>query len=167
MKRYAANIITGCRVLFSVFLLLFPAFSLWFYVLYLTSGITDVIDGPVARKTGSAGAFGSRLDTLADIAFTAAALIKILPAIQAPEWALVWIAVIAAIKVTGIVSGLIRYKKFFAQHTILNKVTGVLLFLLPLTFHFIEMRYSIITVCVAATAAAIQESWYIRRGIEV
>ena len=167
MKRYAANIITGCRILFSVLLLLFPAFSSWFYVLYLASGITDMIDGPVARKTGSAGAFGSRLDTLADIVFTAAALIKILPAMQAPEWALIWIAVIAAIKVTGIISGLVRYKKFFAQHTILNKMTGVLLFLLPLTFHFIEMRYSITVTCVAATAAAIQEGWYIRRGIEI
>ena len=167
MKQYAANIITGCRVLFSVLLLLFPVFSFWFYVLYLASGITDMIDGPVARKTGSAGAFGSRLDTLADIAFTAVALIKILPAIQAPEWALVWIAVIAAIKAVGIVFGLIRYKKFFAQHTMLNKATGVLLFLLPLTLRLIELRYSIIAVCVIAAAAAIQESWYIRRGIEV
>ena len=167
MKRYAANIITGCRMLFSVLLLLFPVFSFWFYVLYLASGITDMIDGPVARKTGSAGAFGSRLDTLADIAFTVAALIKILPAIQAPEWALVWIAGIAAIKVAGIISGLVRYKKFFAQHTMLNKATGVLLFLLPLTFRIIEMRYSIIVVCVIAAAAAIQESWYSRRGIEV
>ena len=69
MKRYAANIITGFRIVFSILLLMFPAFSSGFYFMYLAGGITDMIDGAVARKTNSVSSFGSRLDSLADFIF--------------------------------------------------------------------------------------------------
>lgn len=158
MKRYAANIITLCRILFGVSMLFFPAFSFGFYAMYLAGGITDMIDGTVARRTNSVSKFGSRLDTIADFVFTASALVKILPVMAVPKWALVWAAAIAAIKIANVALGFTRGKGFFAVHTAMNKVTGLLLFLLPLTFAFIEMRYSIIAACSIATAAALQES---------
>ena len=74
---------------------------------------------------------------------------------------MVWFFVIAVIKIANIALGLIRNKRFFAEHTVMNKITGFLLFLLPLTFAFIEIRYSVFAVCFAATAAAIQEGYYI------
>ena len=55
-KSWAANLITGTRILFSVALLFCPAFSLSFYVLYLLAGLTDMVDGAVARKTGTVSA---------------------------------------------------------------------------------------------------------------
>ena len=55
----------------------------------------------------------------------------------------------------------LKTKKFIDLHTILNKVTGLLLFFLPLTFHFIELTYSFVVVCTIANIAAIQESYYI------
>lgn len=166
MKRYAANIITLCRIVFGVSMLFFPAFSFGFYAMYLAGGITDMIDGTVARRTNSVSKFGSRLDTIADFVFTASALVKILPVIDIPKWALIWAAAIAAIKITNPAIGLIRGKRFFAVHTAMNKITGLLLFLLPLTFAFIEMRYSIIAVCSIATAAALQESCRIIKEAE-
>ena len=42
-----------------------------FYTLYLVAGVSDMIDGTVARKTGTAGAFGSKLDTAADFMLVA------------------------------------------------------------------------------------------------
>lgn len=167
MKQYVANIITGSRMIFSIGMLMFPTFSFWFYVMYLAGGITDMIDGTVARKTDSVSAFGSHLDTVADVAFLSSALIKILPVIDIPKWSLVWIFVIAIIKIVNIILGFIRDKRFFVEHTVMNKITGFLLFLLPLTFVFIEIRYSVIAVCSIATVAAIQEGYYIKKGIEV
>ena len=167
MKRYAANIITGSRIIFSILMLMFPTFSFWFYAMYLAGGITDMIDGTVARKTDSASAFGSHFDTAAEIGFLSSALIKILPAIDVPKWSFAWIFVIAVIKIVNITLGFIRNKRFFAEHTIMNKITGFLLFLLPWTFAWIEIRYSIITVCSIATVAAIQEGYDIQKGIEV
>ena len=167
MKRYIANFITGCRILFSLLMLLFPVFSFWFYIMYLSGGITDIIDGTIARKTNSASAFGSHLDTAADVIFTASAFIKVLPSIAIPKWALIWIIVIVAVKTANILHGLIRSKLFFAEHTVLNKITGLLLFLLPLTFSFIKPHYSIASICSIATAAAIQEGYYIRKEREI
>ncbi len=159
-----ANMITSSRILCSIVLLFFPAFSPWFYVLYLINGFTDMIDGTVARKTGSVSEFGSKLDTVADFIFVVACFTKLLPAIDIPTWLLIWISLIAVIKIINVVSGFICCMRFVAVHTVMNKVTGLLLFILPLTLTFIEMRYSAIFVCGVATFAAIQEGHFIRTG---
>jgi len=43
----------------------------------------------------------------------------------------------------------------------------LLLFLIPLALQFIEIKYSLIAVCIVATISAIQEGYYIRTGQEV
>ena len=48
----------------------------------------------------------------------------------------------------------------------MNKVTGVLLFLLPLTIPAAPLKYAAVIVCTAATFAAIQEGHLIRTGRE-
>ena len=158
-----ANIITGCRILCSILLLFFPALSPAFFILYLVAGFTDMIDGTIARKTNTASEFGSRLDTIADMVFVAACMIKLFPALTIPTWLLIWIGVIAIIKVINILSGYILQKKFVDKHTILNKVTGAALFILPLTLPLIELKYSGGFVCTLATLAAVQEGHLIRR----
>ena len=158
-----ANIITGCRILCSILLLFFPALSPAFFILYLVAGFTDMIDGTIARKTNTASEFGSRLDTIADMVFVAACMIKLFPVLTTPTWLLIWIGVIAIIKVINILSGYILQKKFVDKHTILNKVTGAALFILPLTLLLIELKYSGGFVCALATLAAVQEGHLIRR----
>ena len=64
-----ANLITSLRIICSIALLLCPALSQVFYVLYIIAGVTDMIDGTVARKTNTVSEFGSRLDTVADFIF--------------------------------------------------------------------------------------------------
>ena len=157
-----ANIITSSRILFSIALLFFPTFSPAFYALYLAAGITDMIDGTVARKTGKASEFGTRLDSIADIVFVVVCLIKLIPDINIPTWFYVWIGIIALIRIINIVSGLIMQKRFILLHTIMNKVTGLLLFVLPLTVPFLEIKYTALPVCAVATFAAIQEGHFIR-----
>lgn len=151
----------------SIIMIFFSAFSVTFYVLYLAGGVTDMVDGLVARKTNTVSKMGSRLDSIADVFFVAVSLFKILPAVDISTWLWIWIAVIAAIKVINILSGFLSQKRFVAEHTIMNKVTGFLLFLLPLTLTVIELNYSGAVVCCIATFAAIQEGHYIRTGKEV
>ena len=100
-----ANIITGIRIVFSAFLLFCPAFSPEFFILYIAAGASDMIDGAVARKTGTVSGFGSRLDTIADIVFVAVCLIKLLPVLDVPAWLYAWIAIIASIKLVNIAAG--------------------------------------------------------------
>jgi CDP-diacylglycerol--glycerol-3-phosphate 3-phosphatidyltransferase len=66
----------------------------------------------------------------------------------------------------NIVSGCVVKKKIITPHTVMNKVTGVLLFILPLTLRIIDLRISGSLVCAVATFAAIQEGHYIRTGRE-
>ena len=160
MTKHIANILTGCRIFGSILLLFFPAFSLAFYIVYLFCGFSDMIDGTVARKANSTSQFGSQLDTIADLVFVVAAMIKLLPAIHLPGWLWIWGGVIAIIKIS-IIWGFVSKKRFIALHTIMNKVTGLLLFLLPLTTSFVEPKYTAIIVCSVATFSAIQEVLYV------
>ncbi len=161
MKKQLANIITSLRITGSVALLFIPVFSFGFYAIYLFCGFSDMIDGTIARKTNTVSEFGSKLDTVADFVFVVVCLIKLLPLLHIPTWLWIWIVVIAIIKATGIVLGFVLRRKLVALHTVLNKVTGVLLFLLPLTLAFIEPAYSCTVVCAIATVAAVQEGYYI------
>ena len=161
MTKHIANIITGCRILGSILFLLFPAFSLEFYIIYILCGFSDMIDGTIARKTNSVSKLGSQLDTVADIVFVALSLIKFLPELHIPGWLWIWGIVIVIIKIGNIIWGYASEKQFVSIHTVMNKVTGFLLFLLPLTLSFVELKYSSIVVCSIATFTAIQEGFYI------
>ena len=159
-----ANFITALRILFSLALLFCPAFSPAFYGLYAAAGLTDMIDGPVARKTNTVSAFGSGLDTAADFVLVAVCLLRLLPLLEVPVWLWVWIGLIGLIKAVNVVSGFVVRKRFTAVHTVLNKAVGGLLFVLPLTLSLVDLRYSGAVVCAAATAAAVQEGHLIRSG---
>ena len=166
MKKHIANIITASRILLSLPLLFLPLSSAWFYALYLLCGFTDMIDGTVARKTKSASEFGARLDTISDFVFMVVCAMKILPILHIPVWLWVWIALIALTKILNIALVFIAKKKLISPHTVLNKVTGLLLFLLPLTLAFIEPIYSVATTCVLATVAVAQEVYLSKKGRE-
>ena len=161
MTKHIANILTGCRIFGSILLLFYPAFSLEFFIVYILCGFSDMIDGTIARKTNSTSKFGRQLDTIADLFFVAASLIKLLPAIHIPQWLWIWGSVIAVIKIGNIIWGYVSKKQFISLHTIMNKVTGLLLFLLPLTASFAELQHIAIVVCSIATLSAIQEGVYV------
>ena len=159
-----ANIITGFRVMISIALLFCPVFSPVFYTLYLIAGLSDMIDGTIARRMNTVGEFGVRFDTAADFVFVVVCLIKLLPKISMPAWLYVWIVLISLIKIINIVSGYIVQKKLVAVHSVMNKVTGGLLFILPLTLSIVPLKYSAVPVCAVATFAAVQEGHFIRTG---
>ena len=158
MKKHLANALTLCRILCSICLWFCPVFSAPFYITYLLGGFTDMIDGTVARITGSATVFGAKLDSIADLMFTAAAFIKILPVLALPRWIWGWILIIAAIRIINLLRGYIRQRRWTMQHTALNKTSGFLLFLLPLTHAFIDLNWSAGIVCFVALVSAVQES---------
>ena len=167
MRKQIANIITLCRIIGSMGLLLCPVFSACFYGLYLFCGLTDMVDGTIAKKTGSAGTFGARLDTVADFLFAAVSFGKLVTVIRIPVWIWVWAAAIAVVKLVSLIEGFLRRKQIPSLHTILNKASGLCLFLLPLTMGLVELRYTAPVVCTVATAAAIQESCCIAADREV
>ena len=75
-----------------------------------------MIDGPVARKTGTVSELGAKLDTAADFVFVAVCLWKLLPGLSVPLWLWTWIVLIALIKMINIVSGYVIQKKYVVLH---------------------------------------------------
>ena len=159
-----ANFITSARILCSLALLFCMPLSLPFFVFYAVAGLSDIFDGLIARKTNTATKFGAKLDTFADIVFAAVCLIKLLSVLDIPVWLYIWIAVIASIKAANIAAGYIRQKEFISVHSVMNKLTGGMLFVFPLTLTWIELRYSAAVICAVATTAAVYEGYLIQTG---
>ena len=167
MKKQVTNIISFCRIPRSIGLLFCPVLSASFYGLYIFCGLTDMVDGTIARKTGAVSEFGSSLDTVADLLFVIVSFVKLVLVIRIPVWIWGWVAVIALVKLVNLVRGFTQTKQMPALHTIANKATGLCLFLLPLTMSFVDLRYTAPVVCVLATIAAIQEGYYIVKGSDI
>ena len=141
-------------------LVFIPLTSAWFYALYLLCGFSDMVDGTVARMTNSVSEFGARLDTISDFVFMFVALIIFVPHLHIPVWLWIWIGIIAMIKLGNAAWGFVRTKKLISPHTLLNKVTGLFLFLLPVTISFVDLTYILPIVCTVATVAAIHEVYF-------
>ena len=159
MRKQIANFLTANRLFCSFLLLFCPVFSVAFSALYLVCGFTDMLDGTIARKTNAVSEFGAKLDTAADIAFLTAALVKILPAVSLPKWIWIWIGLIGLIKISSIAAAMVSGKKEILPHTVMNKVSGLLLFLLPMALPYSVFHDCSIIVCVIATFAALQERY--------
>lgn len=155
--------ITLSRAALSVALPFVPSSPTVFWILYLICGLSDVLDGAVARATGTVSHLGERLDTIADIIFVAVWMVLFIPAVNVGKWVWIWTGIIAIIKIVNVISGFAMKKCFVAKHTPANKATGILLFILPMIilWESIKVPY-IVLICLLATFAAVQEGHLIR-----
>lgn len=162
--KHLPNFITALRFL-GAFSLLFPnVVSVAFWVIYLTCGLSDMVDGFLARKFHCESKTGALLDSLADLAVVACCCIKLIPVLVLPHWLWFWGAAIIVIKVINQISAMVMYKKCLFPHTIANKAAGLLLFIgVPLTV-FMESVVPMVIIAVVATFAAVQEGHFIRTG---
>ena len=159
MKRLP-NVISVLRVAGSIGLLFCDVAGWMFWALYALCGISDMVDGWLARRLHAESNTGAILDSVSDILFVACCAIRLSPVLVIPTWLWIWAGIIAIIKIVNQISALIVYKRFCFPHTLANKLTGLLLFLtVP------GMFWSLIPVsfaAVIATFAAVQEGHLIR-----
>lgn len=158
MKRIP-NILSALRMVLCVPLLLVDAMTVPFWVLYVTAGVTDMLDGFLARLWGVESKFGAKLDSLADLMFVLVAGYKLFPWLQLPDalWIMIW--VIALVKVSDAICSVAKRRVGFL-HTKANKLTGFLLFVGVMAIGqpcFVPLAWVI--TCVALFAA-IQEVFY-------
>lgn len=159
-----ANALTICRIVLCVALLITEAFSPTFFLVYAFAGLTDMLDGYVARRTNSESVLGARLDSIADLVLVIVCLVKLLPAIDVPIWLWAWVAAIALVKVVNVASGLVVEKRLVMPHTIANKAAGLVVFLFPFAIPLFGITAPAVIACAVASFAAIQEGHLIRSG---
>ena len=158
-----ADLITISRIFLSILLLFLPFPSLPFLFLYVAGGLTDMLDGFVARATGTAGARGAKLDSLADGVFFLVSVIKIIPSLSLPP--LLWapVMIVLLVRVANLLHSFFKGRE--PLHTTADKITGFLLFLLPLSLGLVPIMFSASAVTAVAFYAAIEETVLLWRGM--
>ena len=158
--KYLPNVISVLRIAGSIGLLFCDVAGWLFWALYALCGISDMVDGWLARNLQAESKTGAVLDSVADIVFVACCAIRLLPVLEIPVWLCIWAGVIVFIKMVNQVSALVVCKRFCFPHTWANKLTGFLLFLTVPTMFRSMIPISI--VAALATFAAVQEGHSIR-----
>lgn len=160
-KKYITvpNCITMLRIIGAGGLFFTEAFSQPFFILYTFCGISDVLDGWIARLTKTTTELGSKLDSVADLLFYSAMIIKIFPELCAVLpigiWCVVWASLL--LRVLTYVMVAIKHKRFASLHTYMNKLTGFAAFGIP---YFLKTTLAIpyCTVgCIIAGTASVEE----------
>lgn len=161
--RIIPNIISVSRGITALAMLFFPVFSPWFWVLYGWGGISDMIDGPLARKLGAVSEVGSRIDSVADLVFVICSAIMILPSIGLPLWVWLWVAGIGLVKAVGIIIGSSRQRNLAIPHSVSNRLTGILLFCLPFAIVCFDALIPTVIVCISGAASLFEDFQLIRK----
>lgn len=152
---YIPNIITIFRILASL-LIPFAADSL-FFPLYFFAGLTDILDGWLARKMNWTSAFGMLLDSIADLIFFIVVVVKIILTIKLPAFVLWGALAVVIIRCTTYLIGFFRFRQFASLHTYLNKLTGLLLFLSPVILLILPINPFGIVLLLCGILSSIEE----------
>lgn len=152
-----ANCITCSRILFALCLVIAAPFSFWFWFCYLCGGLSDMLDGWVARTLHQQSALGAALDSIADMAFAAAILVFAITTLHFSTWMWVAAAGTAAIRIASYLIGLCKFKTLPSLHTYANKATGALVFAFPLLHIVCGTTGAGILLCLAALVSSLEE----------
>lgn len=165
MKKHLANIVSFSRVIGAIILFFMKDISGTFLAIYVFCGFTDLIDGPIARKTNSASVLGATLDTIGDV-LTYLALTKVLILKKLVHmWIIIWIASAGIVFGCTAVISKVRLKKFYLPHTYLGKIFGGCVFVLPLAMQIMPHTVWMAVICSVATIHSI-ELLYIQSKIK-
>ena len=137
-------------------LILLVPLSPEFLILYAIIGLTDVLDGQVARRTKSVSMYGGVFDSIADAMVAVILLYCLIPLLVWEEWMVMWIAAIAAVRLVSLGIGTGRFGKPAFVHTYLNKVAGLLLFLTPFLLVVFDVPFVVMLVCSVTTVSAFE-----------
>jgi len=144
MKKYvnAANILTFLRIPCALGIVFAAQFSLLFWAI---GGLTDALDGFIARKTNVTSRFGEIFDTIADMVFFCAVIFNYIRYVH------VWVYITCAIVICARIVLCIITKRFYFPHTLYSKIAGIAVFAFP-AISFISMS---IAEAVAVAAACV------------
>ena len=156
---YIPNCITALRIVGTFGLIFTTPFSLVFYIVHLFTGITDVLDGFVARKLKISSEFGAKLDSVADAFFYFTMIIKILPELLEILPKFIWylVSIIVALRVASYVISAVKFRKMASSHTIMNKISGFFVFVVPFFVHTPLITGLCTLICVMGIVANIED----------
>ena len=132
-RKYIPNMITACRLAGTVWMLFLEPLSGLFFVVYTLAGLSDILDGWIARSKKLVSELGTKLDSAADLLYYSVMFVKIMPILVRTLPLPIWIGVgaIVVIRLVSYLLAAVKYKRFASLHTYMHKVSGGAVFLIP------------------------------------
>ncbi len=153
------NLLTLSRIFGAVLMLIMPSLSFEFLFLYTLCGITDALDGYIARKTKTTSELGARLDSIADLTFYFAMVCKLFKRLVSnlPTYVVISAFSVFFVRLISYGVAAIKYHRFSSMHTYLNKATSILVFFIPYLMNTSIFYIFALSICVVALIAALEE----------
>lgn len=149
------HIISILRIPLSTAMLAVPPFSALFWIFYLDSGLTDILDGFLARKLHLESTIGAKLDSIADFVFAGCLTIFVVANMKIPLW--LCALAIALLRFVSYGIGFNKHHAFTVLHTWANELTGILIFAAPILYCLCGLRFTGIILCAVAFVSACEE----------
>lgn len=143
IKKNIPNCVTLLRIIGSLALLGLDTSDRVFWYIYIFCGFTDVLDGFLARLLNVTSEVGSKLDSISDISFYLVMLFKFFNDFRnnIPSWAWYWLVIIIILRFISYSVSFIKTKELQHSHSIFNKMTGMLAFVLPFVYNSRIVNY--------------------------
>jgi len=131
--KYVPNGLAVLRCLIAPFLVfdaLDGAISAWFVPAFLVAAISDLIDGPIARRFNAVTALGSKLDSYGDVVLIGTALFciwRVHPEVIARFW--IPLVTVGFTQVSSWVISIARFGRMTCYHSYVAKVWALIIFI--------------------------------------
>lgn len=154
MHKAIPDLLSFSRLCLAFVLLLTEPLSPIFLSIFFVCGLTDMLDGLVARRFDVCSEHGHIIDSVSDIVLVVILLYCVIPVVNWEGWMITWIAVIAAVRIAAFVIGSCRYGRLAFVHTYLNKAAGVMLFLTPFLLVIVGATVTVVVVCIVISISS-------------
>ena len=149
----------------SIALLFLTKAPVAFLIVYAIAGITDILDGRLARHFHWSTEFGAKIDGFADIGFMLALLGVVFGVMRGllrfELYLVAGVAVVAALKIVNLCFTKKKFGQWSTMHTLANKYTSVpFYFVVPYCVYFKTVPNELIMVFLAIVFVAnLEETW--------
>lgn len=152
-----ANYISISRIILVFTFLLIKPLSPMFFVVYILSGVSDMLDGFIARKTNTTSKVGEKLDSISDFIMIIVLIVILYPFIKPNVQILSWIIIIGIIRAISVIIAFLKFKTLGMIHTYANKITGLIIFIYPMLYVTFKSVWLMYGISIIASISALEE----------
>jgi len=167
MLKRIPNILSIARIPLSLLLLFVAKRPVLFLCTYLAAGLTDVLDGFLARRFHWESKLGSKLDASADFVFMFSLLGVVFGVLRLKLklYVLAAMGAVTLLKLANLIFTKLKFKQWSTMHTIANKYTAFPLYvLIPIAVVFNVMpNLAVLVMLVTVFAANVEETLLLAR----
>jgi len=160
--KYLPNMITSTRFIFAILLVFTEPLSVMFWLFYGLAVVTDLTDGPIARKLNPNSNFGATFDTTADFFFLFCIMICVFPILEITMQSYLLIGIVFLFKIISLLYAYIKFKTVVSYHTYLIKFLALFIFTFPFWILFLDENLIVLILAILQSGAYIEELFITR-----